>query len=126
MEFVLVTPLLLVLLLFVVGLGRLGVARGDVDGAARDAARAASLARSAGATRPLAYQAASASLRDRGLTCEALRVDVEPGAFEAGGVVAVNVTCNVHLADLTLVWTPGAKEISSRFVEPIDAYRGLR
>jgi hypothetical protein len=32
----------------------------------------------------------------------------------------------VHLADLTLVWTPGAKEISSRFVEPIEAYRGLR
>ena len=125
-EFVLVTPLLLALMLFVVGLGRLGVARGDVDGAARDAARAASLARSFAATHELAAQAAAASLRDRGVTCAPLHVAVEAGGFAAGGSVAVDVTCTVQLADLTLVWTPGAKDMSSRFVEPLDAYRGVR
>lgn len=125
-EFVLVTPLLLVLMLFVVGLGRLGVARGDVDGAARDAARAASLVRSIGEAEPMAFEAALASLQERGVTCQALHVDVEPASFAPGGSIAANVSCNVDLSDLTLVWTPGSTRISSRFVAPIDGYRGLR
>ena len=125
-EFVLVTPLLLVLMLFVVGLGRLGVARGDVDGAARDAARAASLARTVGAAEPNARDAAAASLRDRGVSCSNLVVGVEPSSFVAGGSVAATVTCTVDLSDLTLVWTPGTTEISSRFVAPIDGFRGMQ
>jgi Flp pilus assembly protein TadG len=124
-EFVIVTPLLLVLLLFVVGLGRLGVARGDIDGAARDAARAASLARSFEEARLLAVQAATASLAERRVTCGPLGVVVEPAPFTAGGSVAVRVSCTVAFSDLTLVWTPGDKQVSSRFVAPIDAYRGL-
>jgi Flp pilus assembly protein TadG len=125
-EFVIVTPLLLTLLLFVVGLGRLGVARGDVEGAARDAARAASLARSSAEAHPRAVTAARASLEDRGVTCDPLGVAVEPTSFTPGGSVAVTVTCTVGFSDLTLLWTPGTKELSSRFVAPIDGYRGLR
>ena len=44
-ELVLLTPLLILVLLFVVALGRLAGARIDVDGAAAQAARAASIAR---------------------------------------------------------------------------------
>ena len=44
-ELVLLTPLLILLLLFVVALGRLAGARLEVDGAAAQAARAASIAR---------------------------------------------------------------------------------
>ena len=43
-ELVLLTPLLIVMLLFVVALGRLAGARINVDGAAAQAARAASIA----------------------------------------------------------------------------------
>lgn len=125
-EFVLVTPLLLVLLLFVVGLGRLGVARGDVEGAARDAARAASLARTAADAQPRAVAAARASLEDRSVTCSDLHVVLEAGAFVPGGSVAATVSCTVEFSDLSLVWTPGAKVLSSRFVAPIDGYRGVR
>ena len=45
-ELVILTPLLILLLLFVVALGRLAGARIDVDGVAAQAARAASIARS--------------------------------------------------------------------------------
>ena len=126
MEFVIVTPLLMVLLLFVVGLGRLGVARGDVDGAARDAARSASLARVAADAQPRAVEAARASLDARGITCTEFDVVVDASAFVPGGSVAATVSCTVDLSDLTLVWTPGVKRLSSRFVAPIDGYRGLR
>jgi Flp pilus assembly protein TadG len=44
-EFVFLAPLLLVLMLFLVFAGRVIEAHGQVDGAARDAARAASIAR---------------------------------------------------------------------------------
>ena len=45
-ELTIITPLLLVFLMLLAGLGRLIDAQGQVDGAARDAARAASLQRS--------------------------------------------------------------------------------
>nr|MDQ3573439.1 pilus assembly protein [Actinomycetota bacterium] len=47
-EVAIVAPLLIVMLLFVVGLGRLAAAREVIDGAARDAAREASIRRSSG------------------------------------------------------------------------------
>ena len=61
-EFVLVAPLLLVLMLFLVFAGRVVEAHGQIDGAARDAARAASIARSPGAAQAAADQAVSADV----------------------------------------------------------------
>ena len=45
LELVLLVPVLVAFILFAVGMGRLGQARGDIDAVARDAARAGSIAR---------------------------------------------------------------------------------
>ena len=122
-ELVLLTPLLILLMLFVVELGRFGVARGDVDGAARDAARAASLRNTAADATTSARDAAEASLAGRDVTCRPLNVAVETGGFAPGGFVAVTVSCSVDLADVTLLGVPGSKQFTSRFVAAIDSYR---
>jgi len=125
-ELVLLTPVLLVLLLLVVAGGRLADARGAVDAAARDAARAGTIARSPGDARRDALAAAEARLSAGSVGCRDLTVDVDTSDFRAGGSVAVSVTCSVDLGDLTLLRVPGTRDISTHAVEPVDTFRGTR
>jgi Flp pilus assembly protein TadG len=125
-ELVLVTPLLLAMALFAVLAGRLTEARAEVDGAARDAARAASIARGPTAARDAAHATAEATLAERRLTCRALDVRVDTGAFRAGGHVAVQLACTVDLGDLSLLRIPGTRTIQTRFVAPLDTFRETR
>ncbi len=123
-EVVLVTPVLLVLLLFMVQLGRFAVARTDLDGAARDAARAASLERSLPAAGASARTAAESTLASREVTCRTLDMSLDAD-FSPGGWVAAEVSCTVDLSELSLLAVPGTKSMSSRFVSPLEAFRGL-
>jgi Flp pilus assembly protein TadG len=122
-ELVLLTPLLILLLLFVVALGRLSGARLDVDGAAAQAARAASIARDPTTATAMAQQTATAALGSDHVTCAQLTVNTDTSRFTPGGSVAVTVTCSVSLSDLTGLRLPASEQISDRFVAVIDQYR---
>lgn len=122
-ELVILTPLLILLLLFVVSLGRLAGARADVDGAAAQAARAASIARSPAVAEASAQQTASSALSSQHITCAHLDVSVDTTDFVPGGSVAVTVSCAVNLSDLTGLHLPVTETVANRFVEPIDTYR---
>ena len=126
MELTLLAPVLIAFLLLVVALGRLGQARADVDGAARDAARAASIARSVSSAQPGASEAAASALAERGVTCRSLGVNLQAAEFAPGGSVAVEVSCDVSFADLSLLRLPGTKTVSARSVAVVDLYRGTR
>ncbi len=123
-ELVLVTPLLLILLLFMVQLGRFAVARTDLDGAARDAARAASLERSLPGAATSARSAAESTLASRDVTCRTLDMSLDAD-FSPGGWVVAEVSCVVNLSELSLMAVPGSKTMSSRFVSPLETFRGL-
>jgi Flp pilus assembly protein TadG len=124
-ELVLVTPVLIALMLFVVAGGRLASSRADVDAAARDSARAASIARSAALAERDGRSAAEATMTDRGVSCRTLAVTIDTGQFRAGGTVAATVSCDVELADLTGLGLLGRRTVMSRFVEPVDTFRGV-
>jgi Flp pilus assembly protein TadG len=124
-ELVLVTPVLIALMLFVVAGGRLASSRADVDAATRDSARAASIARSATMAARDGRAAAEATLTSRGVSCRTLAVTVDTTQFRAGGTVAATVSCDVDLADLTGLGLPGRRTVTSRFVEPVDTFRGV-
>lgn len=123
-ELVLLTPVLIIMLLFVVALGRIASTRQDVDAAARDAARAAANARSPAAARTDGTAAAEASLTEQGITCRNLTVNLDTAAFRAGGTVTAAVSCTVDLADLTSLSIPASRTITATFTAPIDQYRG--
>jgi len=125
LEITLVTPLLLLVLLFVVGLGRIAAARGEVDGAAADAARAASIARSPAAAQASAQAAAAGTLASRSLTCRPLDVAVDTADFRSGGTVAVTLTCTVALGDLTPVGFGASRSLHGHAVAVIDEFRGV-
>jgi Flp pilus assembly protein TadG len=123
-ELVLITPVLIVVLLLVVLAGRVTQARAEVDEAARDAARAASLARTPFAARADGLSAAQATLSSGSVRCRQLIVTVDTGAFAPGGSIAATVTCTTDLSDLSLLAVPGSKHLTSHFIEPVDLYRG--
>ncbi len=120
-ELVLVTPLLILLALVAVGFGKLVGARLDADEAAHQAARAASLARSADAARSDAGQAANRSLTGAGSSCTGPRIAPELGAFAPGGVVRVTVTCHASLD------VPGMRsvDVTASAASVVDLYRGV-
>lgn len=124
-ELVLLTPVLVLMLLFVVALGRIASARADVDAAARDAARAAANARSPLAARSDGEQAARAELTDGGVTCRQLTVDISTADFRPGGTTTATVACAVDLGDLGALRLPASRTITASFIAPVDLYRGV-
>jgi Flp pilus assembly protein TadG len=121
---VLVTPFLVLLLLFAVAAGRLVQARLDVDSAAQQAARAASLARTPAAASVQATSVAQAALAGQSVSCRPAVITPDTADFVPGGEVTVQVSCTIHLSDLSLLHVPGTETITSTFTSPIDTYRG--
>jgi Flp pilus assembly protein TadG len=120
-ELVVVTPLLVLVLLVVVALGRLATARLRVDDAAHQAARAATLARSADQARQQAGAAAKAALSASTPSCAHSTVRTDTGVFAPGGVVRVTVAC---AAMLGVTGLPGHVTITRTAVSVIDSHRG--
>ncbi len=127
LELVLLAPVI-VLMVWVFGVYalRLAVANGDVEAAARDAARSASIARSADAARQTAAVSAATSLAASGRVCSSVQVAVSTADFQAGGTVTVTVTCTIPRSDLTPLGPGGVKDVQQAYTAPVDPYRGLR
>lgn len=124
-ELAILAPVLVILLLLVVTLGRVVSARQRVDDAAADAARAASWASSAPAAAAAARSAAGRDLAGSHLTCSPYTVSVDTTRFAAGGVVVVHLSCTASLAGLSLLRLPGSASLASTSAAPIDTYRSL-
>lgn len=124
-ELVLATPLIVVLVLFIVFLGRITQTTAEIDGAAHSAARAASMARDPASAVLAANQMASGALHGQHVTCTPLAVEVDTSQFRPGGEVAVTIMCTVSFADLGPLHVPSSETLSTHFVEPIDRFEGL-
>lgn len=138
-ELAVLAPVLVLLLLLVALGGRLVEARGAIDGAARDAARAASLARYPGSQGPLGAEtlARQAAAGDLGGYCTGgnLTVSVATGTFpplgepaQLGDNVSVTVTCTINTSVFGLLGLHAAHTMSATAVAPLDPYmcRGLQ
>jgi hypothetical protein len=111
-ELAVLAPTLLVVISFIISVGRVTEGRAMVQGAARDAARAATInhnGNAAGAAED-AYRLAT-----RGADCEPLLLD--PRVPVPGGTVTATVTCHV-----TTMW--GRQAITRDARSAVDFYRG--
>ena len=122
-ELAILTPVLMLLCLFVVLTGRLGQAEHDVTQAAAEAARAASLVR-VGDVTAVARATAVRNLDASGVRCQAFDVATDLSDHRPGGSVAVDVSCDVDLRGVSGPGLPRGHVISSSAVEVIDTYRG--
>ncbi|MBG0814875.1 TadE/TadG family type IV pilus assembly protein [Planomonospora sp. ID82291] len=122
----LLVPLLLLLVLTAVAAGGLVSARLEVDGAARQAARAAATARDPAGAASAARSAAEAALASGRSGCGGPAgggPDVGVGLFRPGGAVTVTVTCRIRLADAAMAHLPGEVALTSAFTAPVHSWR---
>jgi Flp pilus assembly protein TadG len=123
-EVAVIAPAFVFLLLLVVFAGKVAEADGNVERAAADGARAASLRQHPGDAATDAQVAVQANLSQAGVPCTDLTTEVDTSDFQPGGSVAVTVRCEASMADVTLLGVPGRRTFVARSVEVIDTYRG--
>lgn len=122
-EVAVIAPALIFLMLLVVYAGKVSEADGNVERAASDAARAASLRQHPGDATEDAQATAAADLTAAGVPCLTLATTVDTDDFEPGGTVTVMVRCEASMADVTLLGVPGSRTFTATAVEVIDTYR---
>ncbi|MFJ5680827.1 TadE/TadG family type IV pilus assembly protein [Streptomyces sp. NPDC093097] len=124
MELLLLTPLLVLVLLVVVALGRLADTRLIVADAAHQAARAATLARSEHGAHAQALRAATTALREAGTSCTAPSVRLATNGLAPGAHVSAKVSCTAALGDLTRTGMPGHVRLDGTVSSAVDSFRG--
>jgi len=127
LELVILAPVLFALLGLVIAAGRISIAQGSVDAAARDAARQASISLTSAAAQAAGQASALTALRLDGLDCRPVVLinvsqfaTTEPGEPAA---VTATVKCAISLSDLALPGLPGSTILQARFTSPLDVYR---
>jgi len=127
-ELAVLAPALALLLLLVAAGARVVEVQGHIDGAARDAARAASIARSYGQAVAAAQQAAQADLGTTSL-CTAGTVGTQVAGYPAvplgaatPGAVTVTVTCQVNMSPFTALGFGVTKGFTGQAVAPLDPF----
>lgn len=118
-ELAILAPLVGLLLGAVVLVGRVQLARADVEGAARSAARDLSISRDPYVAVEGVRSALMETLDVGSPTCRTLSFNPEIGSTQ----VAVTLTCTVDLQEAAVLPVPGSMSVSASAWEVIDVYR---
>lgn len=118
-------PFVIVLLLLIVGFGRVSRGRQLVDQAAEAASRAGSLSDTPGAATLAATSAATAALAGGGLSCGSMSVSLDTSQFRAGGQVVATVRCTATLSGLAMSALPGSVTLTADSTSVLGPYRAL-
>lgn len=119
-EAVLMAPLLVLIVLFGIFVGRTAEATTEVKHAADQGARAAAMV-SFQRMSDVARRAALDDLDDRGVSCPSPEISVSPSARDH--TVSVTVSCTVSVDGLALLGVEGPR-LTATSIEVIDRYRG--
>ncbi|MGW1680087.1 TadE/TadG family type IV pilus assembly protein [Saccharopolyspora sp. NPDC002376] len=126
-ELAVLTPMLLMILVLGIAVGRTVTAGLAVEHAATAAARAASLARTPTAAHAAATRVGTQMLAEQELSCSGIGVSADTSRFGTAGLpgtVTVTLRCTVPLADLTgLPGLPASVPLQAAFTSPVDAFR---
>jgi Flp pilus assembly protein TadG len=126
-EAAIIVPSLIMFVCLALAGGRIVTSGAKIDAAAEDAAREASIHRTAASAQAAAQAAAAESLNDQGIACASSSVSIDTGGLSVPvgqvGTVTVTISCTVNLADLLLPGVPGARTLTSTATSVVDQYR---
>jgi Flp pilus assembly protein TadG len=125
LELAILTPAVIVMLMLVVGFGRVTHARQLVDQAAAAAARAASLTSAPGPATVAARDMAATTLAQAGIACRTLTTSVDVSAFRPGGQVSATIDCTADLSALASAGMPGSITLTATRTAPLEPLRDL-
>ncbi|MEU0949958.1 TadE/TadG family type IV pilus assembly protein [Streptomyces canus] len=119
-------PVALVLIGFTIACGRVALAEGVADAAARDAARTASLASDPASGEAEARQAAQSSLANSGIHCSGISVELDTSGLSApvgqAAQVTATVSCTAPLSELALPGIAGSRTLTSTKTSVVDTW----
>lgn len=118
-EMVILVPILFMFILLIVAFGRYVSVKGDIEAAARDAARAASMESSVGEAEAMARRVVDASV-DGTSNCRSTNLT---GNWAPGGEIQVRLQCTVSYSGLGLIGLPGSTNIEATSAVPLDPFR---
>ena len=123
-------PAFLLFLALIIFAGRVAIATQSVDSAATQAARTASIARTATDASSTARSAATSSLTSQQVNCVTMAVTLDTAGFAAPvgtpATVTATVSCVVNLADLAVPGVPGTRTVTATSTSPVDTFRERR
>jgi Flp pilus assembly protein TadG len=127
-EMAMLAPIFVLLLFAAIWFGRIAIAANAIDVAAHDAARAASISRTASSAATNAQVAANDALNQQGLDCVGgATIQPDTSGFGQGGVdlefVSVTIICDVSFTDIAVLGLPRTHTVTSTFISPIDVFR---
>lgn len=127
LEAVIVLPVLLMFVALIIGAGRVQMAHQDVDGAAAEAARAASLARNAGEAQTKGTASGQLALANQDRVCSPATISIDTSGFSTPpgthAKVSATVVCVVDLGDVVFPGLPGSITITSHAESVLDIFR---
>jgi Flp pilus assembly protein TadG len=127
LELVLITPMVLLIILVGIALGRTASGQSRVQQAAAAGARAASTQHTPAEAETAARSVIAATLHDQGIDCRSatITVDTSGMAIPPGtpAHVAVTVDCTVAWADLAIPGWPGSHTVTATAASPLDPRR---
>ena len=122
LELAIVAPLVLLLAVGIIGVGRVQQARNGLDVAAREAARAAAQGRNGGEATARGLARGEEIARSHGLTNGSFALTIDARGLAPGDVVRASASYEVRFSDLPLQnWASMPLRATSR--EAIDQYR---
>jgi Flp pilus assembly protein TadG len=122
-ELAVLTPVLVLMMLFVVFAGRLGQAEQDLTHAVAEAARVAAIERGgdvAARTRLTVMRNVAAA----GVDCRSLEIMLDGHPPRAGTTVGVTARCEVDMTGVAGLGLPRHRVLEATAVEVVDTYRG--
>ena len=122
-ELVVCTPVLLLVALVAMAIGRLVSQQSQVVDITRAAAEAASVWPTPAAAAAAAGAAAAGELGRDGLACRSRTLAVDTSRLYPGGSVRVDLTCVVTLAVAGVPGLPGSVTLRASATAPIETYR---
>lgn len=127
-EAVIVLPAFMLFVSLIIAAGRVQMAHQSLDAAAAEAARAASISRTAGEAQTRALASGQQALLNQGLACSSTNISVDTSGFAVPvgtqASVSATVVCVVDLADIAISGLPGSITITSTMESPLDLFRG--
>jgi len=124
-ELVVLTPVVLVLLLVSLVVGRVVEARQQVVEAARAGAEAAAVLPTVGTAQWVGSINSVIDLIGRTHTCAHAAISIDTSHFMPGGFVTAHVSCLVTLSDVGFPGLPGSTTVSASATAPLDPYRAV-
>ncbi|HEY3002891.1 MAG TPA: TadE/TadG family type IV pilus assembly protein [Kribbellaceae bacterium] len=128
LEFAILAPILLMLLLFLMACGRYFQTSSLLENAARDGARAATQARTFDSAQSAVDDAVTRTLAQKAPeSCKTTASGaITTAGFTAGSPITVEVKCTIDYRDLGLLGIDQDVTVRRSFTSTLDAYRGVR